>query len=121
MQIINYFLVLVFTLFAYVQLNDPDGWIWAIIYMIVALVCLFAAFNRYHLLLLKVLIAATIVGLLFLSPNLYDAIVNYVPDKAPDPTVTHTADVQTEAMKEFFGLLIGGFVLIFQYKHALKH
>lgn len=118
MKTINYILAIIFTLFAYVQLNDPDGYIWAMIYMVVAIVSLFAALGKYHIGALKIFIAAAVVCLLWLTPALYDAVVNYDANKITDPTVTHTADVQTEAMKEFFGLLLGVFTLIFHYKKS---
>ena len=39
-KITNYILFVIFALFAFLQLNDPDGILWFAIYLCVAVVCL---------------------------------------------------------------------------------
>jgi uncharacterized membrane protein YfcA len=47
MKILNWFLALLFTLFAAVQWNDEDPWLWIPFYMITAVLCGLAAKNIY--------------------------------------------------------------------------
>ena len=46
MKVINIILTLLFILFAAVQLNDPDPWLWVAIYGLVAGVSGFAIFQK---------------------------------------------------------------------------
>jgi hypothetical protein len=61
MKILNFTLALMFLAFAFVQINDPDPVIWILIYGILAVTCVLAAFQFYSrnfLIVLAVLYAA---------------------------------------------------------------
>jgi hypothetical protein len=48
MKIFNIFFILVFILFAAVQYNDPDPYVWIPIYLYPAVLCYFAIKNKYN-------------------------------------------------------------------------
>lgn len=50
--IVNIFLALIFILFAFVQLNDPDPFIWFFIYLLTAILCTASIFRKTPLALL---------------------------------------------------------------------
>ncbi|HLT82492.1 MAG TPA: transmembrane 220 family protein [Cyclobacteriaceae bacterium] len=47
MRIFNLVLAVMFLIFAFVQVNDPDPLIWILIYGLMAATCVLAAFNVY--------------------------------------------------------------------------
>jgi Transmembrane family 220, helix len=48
MKILNIFLCIVFIIFAGLQYNDPDPYIWIPIYLYAAVFCVLAARNKYY-------------------------------------------------------------------------
>lgn len=46
MKILNSFFVLLFLVFAYVQINDPDPVLWVLIYLNMAFICGVAVFRK---------------------------------------------------------------------------
>ncbi|WP_406684915.1 transmembrane 220 family protein [Seonamhaeicola sp. MEBiC1930] len=83
----NYFLFVVFTLFAVIQLNDPDSVLWFSIYFYVALICLIANFKTIP----KILLNITIAGLLIYSIFHFSLFIDYL---------------QTDNKKEIFGEMV---------------
>ena len=49
MKILNLVLAVMFVVFAFLQLNDPDPVIWISIYGAMAVTCVLAAFKRYYI------------------------------------------------------------------------
>lgn len=47
MRIVNFILAIMFLLFAFVQINDPDPVIWILIYGAMAVLCIMAIFEFY--------------------------------------------------------------------------
>ena len=47
MRIVNFLLAIMFLVFAFVQVNDPDPVIWILIYGIMAVFCIMAIFEFY--------------------------------------------------------------------------
>lgn len=70
MKVINIILTLLFILFAVVQLNDPDPWLWVAIYGLVAGVSGFAIFQKYNKGVVYLGVAICIIGLAILFPEL---------------------------------------------------
>ena len=120
MKFVHGILALLFVVFGYVQLNDPDAWLWAGIYWVIAILMLLGIRGIYIQPLLLAGIGACVIGLIVIGPATYNSIVNYDPNLAPDPSVTHTHDIQTEKMKEFGGLFITLLGLLFLYVQARK-
>ena len=48
MKVLNLLLAALFLLFAFVQINDPDPALWILIYGLMAVACILAAFGRYY-------------------------------------------------------------------------
>ena len=120
MKIINILLAIVFLLSAYVQLNDPDPWLWVAIYGLVAGISIAAIFKKYNITLVYIGIAICIIGVGILFPELIDWI------KMGTPNIAETMKTDRpyiEFVREFFGLLItlGAFVFhYFQIKKQTK-
>lgn len=58
MKVLNLVLAALFLLFAFVQINDPDPALWILIYGLMAVACILAAFRYYYLTALVVLLVA---------------------------------------------------------------
>src|SRR5258708_15895815 len=48
LSILNVIFLLAFLVFAYLNFNDPDAWLWVTIYLVAALCCGFAIFKKYY-------------------------------------------------------------------------
>ncbi len=120
MKILDASLAAVFVLFAAVQYNDPDAFLWIIIYLTTALVSVLSFFNYRNKMMIQLLLFGSFIGLFYLLPEFITTLQNYNPDLPTDPTITHTANTQTENFKEFFGLFICFLLFVFQYSRILK-
>lgn len=120
LKYINLILAIAFIAFAVVQINDPDSGLWIAAYMSAALVSIIAFLERMPKKVLLGLIGLTAIGVLAFFPNAYASIIEYDPNLKPDPSVTHTANVQTENIKEIGGLLVILVAFVFQYFTAKK-
>ena len=117
MGILNWTLAALFVLFAAVQYNDPDPYIWAPIYLFCAWVCGYAARGKYNQ---KVILIGLIPITLYM--------ISYIPDfidwiKMGMPSIIETmkADrLYVELTREFGGLLICIAALVFEYRQSQK-
>jgi len=120
MKIINILLTIIFLLSAYVQLNDPDPWLWVAIYGLVAGVSAAAIFKKYNIILVYIGIAICVIGVGMLFPEL----IRWIKMGTPNIAETMKTDrPYIEFVREFFGLLItlGAFVFhYFQIKKRIK-
>ncbi|HFA50951.1 MAG TPA: hypothetical protein ENJ95_18225 [Bacteroidetes bacterium] len=117
MKIPNFILAAIFIVFAYLQLNDPDPLGWTLVYLYMAAVCVFAAYNRANKYVLWAGIAAVLVWMGFLFPEFVSWIKTGMPDiagqmKAEEPHIEFT--------REFLGLGICLAVLFWQLKNIKK-
>ena len=114
--ILNCLFCVSFILFAYVNLNDPDAWLWVSIYLIAAVCCGLAVFNKYYPLVYLFVIAFYLVyavQLFFSRDGVRDWIVKY---KRPSIVETMQATKPyIEQTREFFGLLIIAGALLIDY------
>ncbi|MCH6234747.1 transmembrane 220 family protein [Cognataquiflexum rubidum] len=92
----------VFLLFAYWQVNDPDPQIWVSLYILAAIFCGLAARGKHPLIPLGIIIVACIVGAVYFYPTSVSKWVNYEMENK-DLTMK-TQD--SEEARETFGLLI---------------
>ncbi len=114
MKIINLVFAALFTLFALVQLNDPDPWGWTAFYVFMAAVCGFAAFGKYHKWVLLGGIAICVIWALTILPQF----INWL--QMGMPTITgqmKATEPHIEFTREFLGLLISGLILFWLYRH----
>jgi hypothetical protein len=111
MKILNLLLAVVFIVFAFVQINDPDPVIWILIYGSMAVTCVLAAFNYYYV---KVLIAMLILyaGYSFVF---FSGVLEWLRHEDKWMLFDDIAKMQypyIEETREFLGLLICNLVLI---------
>ncbi len=119
MRIFNVFFCLVFILFAGLQYNDPDPYIWMPIYLYAAVLCALAAQKRYYR---GAYLAGILVYLVYATFLFFDKY------GVMDWATEHHAESIAQTMKagkpwieetrEFFGLFILIIVLLVNYTHA---
>jgi len=116
LTILNGFFCISFILFAYVNLNDKDSWLWVPIYMVAAICCGLAAFKYYYPMIYLVAIAFYLIYAiqLFFSKNgVRDWITVY-----KKPSIVESMQATKpyiEKTREFFGLLIISAALAINY------
>ena len=121
MKIANLFFCLTFVLFAALQYNDPDPYLWIPIYLFAAFLCWKASKGVFH-------VTTTLVGLVFFS--VYAIYKIFDPNGLLDWMNLHHAENIAETMKaekpwveesrEFFVLLIIITVLSINYFQSRK-
>jgi hypothetical protein len=111
MKILNLVLAVLFVVFAFVQINDPDPVIWILIYGAMAVTCILAAFQRYYLAALIILL------ILFTGYSIvyFDGVREWLRSDDKSMLFDDLAKMQypyIEEAREFLGLLICILVLI---------
>lgn len=114
--IVNAIFALLFLLFAFVNLNDSDGWLWVMIYLATAIVCGLAAAKKFYpkINLLLILVFLVYAGYLFISK---DGVMDWVMEYNT-PSITESMQATKpyiEKTREFFGLLIAMAALTVSY------
>lgn len=119
MKIFNIFFCLVFILFAGLQYNDPDPYIWMPIYLYTAVLCFLAARKKFHR-------GAYLIGILVYL--VYATYLFFDKYGVMDWATNHNAENIAQTMKatkpwieetrEFFGLFILIIVLLVNYTYA---
>ena len=71
MKALNLLLAAMFILFAFVQINDPDPVLWILIYGLMAVACILAAFGYYYPKALTVLLLLYLVYSFFPLPGVF--------------------------------------------------
>ena len=107
MTILNSIFCLSFIMFAYVNLNDKDSWLWVAIYLVAAISCGLAVFKKYYP---PVYLGAMAVYIV------YALILFFSKDGVKDWIMVYNTPSLVESMqatkpyiekaREFFGLLI---------------
>jgi hypothetical protein len=119
--LLNIIFCLAFLAFAYVNLNDPDAWLWVSIYLAAAICCGYAAFKHYFPFVYLGLMAFYLIYaiiLFFGKDGVRDWIVKY---KRPSIVETMQAEKPyIEKTREFFGLLIITGALLINYCLAVQ-
>jgi len=117
MKVVNIILTVLFALFAIVQMNDPDPWLWVAIYGMVAGISGFAIVGKYSKGVVYLGIAICVIGLGILFPEL----INWV--KMGTPNIAETMKTEKsyiEFVREFFGLGISLAALLFHFFQMRK-
>ena len=114
--ILNAIFFFAFLVFAYLNLNDVDPWLWVPIYMSAAICCGLVVVNLYYPLAYLVLVGLYMIYAVFLFFNkdgVWDWIVKY---KTPSLVESMKADKPyIEQVREFGGLLIISAALLIDY------
>jgi hypothetical protein len=113
-KITNFILCIVFIIFALLQLNDLDGVLWFSIYFIVALICLYNNFKPVP----KHLLILTIIALLAYSAFHFSLFIDYLETENKEEIFGEMVydKPYLEGTREFIGLLIATFGIIYQLK-----
>lgn len=117
MKIFNLILAVLFLLFAFVQLNDPDPWLWFALYAFVALVSALAAFNIYR----KWAIVGGMVVVVVWMATLLPDFIAWI--QLGMPTITgqmKATEPHIELTREFLGLFIAGTALVWHFFRSRK-
>jgi len=105
--ILNVVFCLSFLVFAWLNLNDIDSWLWVPIYLVPSVLCGLAAYGMYYPMIYVGLIGFYLVYaivLFFSKDGVRDWVVKY-----NKPSITETMQATKpyiEKTREFFGLLI---------------
>lgn len=114
--ILNSLFCLAFAAFAYVNLNDPDAWLWVSIYMVASICCGLAVFEKYFPIVYLVVITFYLIyaiRLFFIKDGVKDWILKY-----HSPSLVESMQATKpyiEQAREFFGLLIISAALAMNY------
>jgi len=117
LKILNGILALIFVLFAYWQLNDPDALTWVIVYLLVASVSGYAVFEKIDRRILLFLVTMFLIYTLSYTPYIIDWIQQGMPSIAEE---MKAATPYIEYTREFFGLLISLCVIVYHYYFSYK-
>lgn len=110
-KIINFLLAVMFLVFAYLQLNDPDPIVWIPIYGVMAIVCVFAMFKYYPRTILFSLVIFYTLYSFFYIPGVKEWLAQ--DDKSQ--LFSNVAKMEhpfIEESREFLGLMINVAVLV---------
>lgn len=117
MKIVNAILTILFLLFAAVQLNDPDPWLWVALYSYVAIISALAFFKNYNK--YAILIGITVSGIWLI--NLLPDFITWIQGGAESIVDSMKAEKpHIELTREFLGLILVILVLAFQYRSFVK-
>jgi hypothetical protein len=119
MKIINLVLAVMFLLFAFVQINDPDPVVWILIYGAMAVVCILAAFGHYSRIALALLFVAFVAYAIILVPGFNEWLRQHNKSALFDD-IAKMEHLYIEETREFLGLLICLIVLIVQLVRSRK-
>lgn len=98
-----------FFLFAAMQYNDPDFYIWVPIYMLVGVVVFFYGRGIYNPRVFQVLTALYVLGMFFYYPD----VVSWMQEGTPSIAGSMKAESPfIEFVREFFGLGICALILL---------
>ena len=120
MKIVNLLLVVLFLIFAFVQINDPDPLQWILIYGSMAAVCVMAAYRYYPKIILLVLLV-TFVGY---SLFFIDGVREWLSQEDRSSLFDDVAKMEhlyIEEAREFLGLWICILVLIIHLIRSRKN
>ena len=101
MKILNFLLALVFMVFAFMKINDPQPIPWILMYGAMAVICIMAMFKVYY----KWLIIILIVPILYYAASVHQSAREWV----------HSGGVANhQEARDFFQLAFAILVLLFQ-------
>ena len=118
-KLINLIICCIFLLFAYVQLNDPDPYVWVIVYGLVAVLFAVSIFVRIPKVMIQVVILAFILFAFYHVGNFYDWLLSNDKSELFGDMIYDKPYI--EGAREFMGLLIAIGALIYLLKRSGNH
>ena len=121
MKVFNIAFTFIFIVFAALQYNDPDPYIWMPIYLYGAVLCWLAFRGRFYP---KYYLLGIVVYVLYASYKVFDTngLIDWIT-KHNEENIAETMKAEKpwiEETREFFGLLILIVVLLVDYLHARR-
>ena len=113
-KIKNLILILLFAIFALLQLNDLDGELWFSIYLIVSLLCLYNTFKAIP----KSILILSIIALMTYSAFHFSLFIDYLNTENKEEIFVEMVydKPYLEGTREFIGLLLAAFGIMYQVK-----
>lgn len=111
MKALNLILAALFILFAFVQINDPDPVLWILIYGLMAVACILAAFGYYYPKVIAALLMLYLVYSSFIIPGVFEWLASEDRSLLFDD-IAKMQHPYIEEAREFLGLLVSMLVLI---------
>ena len=113
-KIKNLFLFVLFVLFAVLQLNDIDGELWFSIYFTVSLLCLYNTFKAIP----KSILILSIIALMTYSAFHFSLFIDYLNTENKVEIFGEMVydKPYLEGSREFIGLLLAAFGIMYQIK-----
>lgn len=102
MKILNYAVAVLFATFVVVQFNDPDPWLWVMLYGAPIVIALFAAHHRLH----RGIIWAALAVCIGLMAMLLPGVIEFVSSGIELAEAMSDQRIYVEQTREFFGLAI---------------
>lgn len=100
-MMIRLLIALLFLVFAYVQLNDPDPWLWVLLYSSTGVLWAVSAFRQIPVRVSQIGLLLILIWCFFLLPDF----INWVKMGMPTITATMKAEApHIELTREFLGL-----------------
>ena len=112
--ILSLLIGLIFLVFALVQYNDPDPWLWILMYGAIALIAILSALGFYSRWMVYLVLVVSMIWMVALFPGLwkwlrYEPVDALFYGMSPDK-------MYIEESREFLGLLMGTAGLLFIMK-----
>ncbi len=117
-KIINWIICFVFLLFAYVQFNDPDPFVWVAVYGVVALLFALANFVKIPKIVTQGIILALGLFALFHAGFFYDWMLSKDKSELFGDMIYNKPYI--EGTREFMGLLIAIGALMYLQNRSSK-
>ncbi|MBX2816969.1 MAG: transmembrane 220 family protein [Saprospiraceae bacterium] len=117
MKIVHLLVAILFVLFAYWQINDPDPIGWIVIYLGVSLVAIRAFSGRESMTLALAGSAAAFFGIVLLVPDFVSWLTGGMP------TITGSMQAESphiELVREFLGFFLAGIAYALYFRKAVK-
>lgn len=119
MKIFNILFCIIFIIFAALQYNDTDPYVWMPIYLYAALLCYFASKNKFYP---KAYLVGIVVYAIYASYKFFtdNGVLDWV-QKHHAQNIAETMKAETpwvEETREFFGLIILIVVLLINYFYS---
>lgn len=118
-KLINLIICAIFFLFAYVQLNDPDPYVWIMVYGLVAILFAVSNFVNIPKIIIQVIILAMLLFALYHARYFYDWLLSDDKSELFGDMIYNKPYI--EGAREFMGLLIAIAALIYLLKRGNSH
>ncbi len=113
-KIVNIILCILFIAFAILQLNDPDGWLWFLIYFVVALISIIENFKKLP----KTFLWVVFFGLVIYSAFYFSSLIDFLKTDNKEEIFGEMVYEKPylEGTREFIGLILAALAIL----HHLK-